>query len=90
MTALLSKLLTDTDKNQNGKRNNNGTEIYEGDIIRRKSNFLIDQGFCNEVVEFRNGIFEVNYSPLTNIARRFEPEVIGNIFENPELLRDTQ
>jgi uncharacterized phage protein (TIGR01671 family) len=69
-----------------GLKDKNGKEIYEGDIIGR-------QGFWNRVVMWKDYTF-VTYS--TNNPERIMPmnknsfdefdEVIGNLYENPELL----
>lgn len=74
-----------------GLKDKNGTEIYEGDIVKYTS-------------ELENGIFEVKYSncrfyglwieanfmdittDLFYLGCSNELEVIGNIYQNPELL----
>ena len=76
-----------------GLKDKNGTEIYEGDIVKYTS-------------ELENGIFEVKYSncrfyglwieanfmdittDLFYLGCSNELEVIGNIYQNPELLED--
>ena len=60
-----------------GLNDKNGTEIYEGDILL--SGDLVD------VVTFSEGCFHLkNAGYLISELRVYE--VIGNIYENPELL----
>jgi hypothetical protein len=66
-----------------GLKDNNGKEIYEGDIIsyRFKTKTSNDQ--------FKSHVFFDEYMWLTeehSINRINDVEVIGNIYENPELL----
>ena len=72
-----------------GLKDKNGTEIYEGDVIKVERDGIIYR------VEWIHGGFglEPRYnSPfcprLGNVEVREKIEVIGNIHENPELLEE--
>jgi uncharacterized phage protein (TIGR01671 family) len=72
-----------------GLKDKNGTEIYEWDIIKRNSNLL-----RNSPVVFVSGSFIVKEGEDENgifgIRIRTDFEVIGNIYQNAELLTKTQ
>lgn len=69
-----------------GLHDKNGKEIYEGDIVKYMA---IADGEQTDKVIFDRGTFVVDYSedykqPINEINHC--AEVIGNLYENPELL----
>ena len=77
-----------------GRKDNNNVEIYEGDICKIKySKDSQKNSLCEEsvgLVEYFDSSFWLNskkdkFSVIIDISE--ELEVIGNIYENPELLK---
>lgn len=62
-----------------GLKDKNSREIYKGDIL-----FWEQKGLrVNTVVSFKDGMFLAGDMPLYDCL---DEEIIGNIYENPELL----
>jgi len=67
-----------------GLHDKNGKEIYEGDIIAGSIN---GHPYKDRVI-FKNGCFSMFYSRYDNLYEIADMvEILGNIHENPELLK---
>ncbi len=74
-----------------GLKDKNGKEIYEGDIVTPNGEWEeIEHGDCS-IVTFENGCFRVG-NGYENEAGSYLSDwrIIGNIHENPELLKEKE
>jgi len=72
-----------------GLYDKNGKEIFEGDIVKMAKDVYSDPTYY-EVIRHRGGAYrlESNQHGCELWLRHTNCEVIGNIYENPELLED--
>ena len=74
-----------------GLHDKNGKEIFEGDIVKMAKDVYSDPTYY-EVIRHRGGAYrlESNQHGCELWLRHTNCEVIGNIYENPELLEVTE
>ena len=76
-----------------GLKDKNGKEIYEGDVVRIRSQYETDEPVDSvAIVCFRDGAFRCSFHDMllgekvcSGSSGNWNMEVIGNIYENPEL-----
>lgn len=61
-------------------------EIYEGDIVRNKGNYIYQVRYSVDKNEHWKGFYLSSEALLFGCWEDNTKEVIGNIYENPELL----
>jgi uncharacterized phage protein (TIGR01671 family) len=86
-------VLTETIGQCSTVKDKNGVEMYEGDIVYGAAHWL--ERYKPAVVTFRNGSFGLlwhrgdieEFNPFTSMCN-VEYEVVGNIYDNPELMKE--
>lgn len=71
-----------------GLKDKNGTEIYEGDILktRTKGFVAVRIELGNAMVTYQSGVNTRTTLVLSSFLDKYKVKVIGNIYENMELL----
>lgn len=95
--TLMEMMMSDTVTQSTGLTDKTGKEIYEGDIVKTPLldpifGDIIKDAFCNAEIKFNKGSFVVSYYKREHniyISDLYDKiEVIGNIFDNTELLKE--
>lgn len=76
-----------------------GEDIFEGDIVQGRSEYFGHDNFCRGVVFWSEGRFVISFGDSVEVCEKLDDteelrewhedvEVIGNIFDDPELLEN--
>lgn len=95
VTKLTDETLLDSDiswQQFTGIRDKNGKDIYEGDIVKDKDDEAFNSKGLIYQIKWNNlyasfGLFHQDSCKYSDLILVSEMGIIGNIYENPELLK---
>ena len=82
-----AKVVPETVGQFTGFTDKNGKRIFEGDIIRKTNKGRYPEIFTANIYTNFPAKEEVHYGPCERFTESCEYEIIGNIHDNPELLK---
>lgn len=82
----MTEVISETVGQYTGLTDKNGEKIFEGDIIRGYWNAVFVVYYDEEYCQFRGKVHEGLHRALDYCGFMNKIEVIGNIYDNPELL----
>lgn len=84
--VMLAKVGENTTGQYTELTDKNGTKIFEGDFIKAKHNTNLYNVYWNEGRFYLEDVWGNLIKPTQTAINHFECEIVGNIYDNPELI----